>query len=118
MGTQMDHSPRKGHAAVVADHSGNDHLYHIVSQRKYDPFHDAPQMHEAKRRRPHPRNAEDRQNAIVAQKFLKKLEEKGKTLSEAFILLDGDRDGILTGQDIKTGVMSRLGFQVPKNEME
>jgi Ca2+-binding EF-hand superfamily protein len=69
------------------------------------------------RLRPAPLTSEERQLQAMKKLILKKLYERGKSTTKAFLDLDSDRDGIVTKDDLKMGLMSRLGIPLREDQI-
>ena len=69
------------------------------------------------RLRPTPMTAEERKVQGMKRLVLNKLYERGKTTTKAFLDLDSDRDGIVTKDDLRKGLMSRLGIPLKEEQI-
>ena len=94
------------------------HFMHVdFSHQRLDPFAETPAPKTQGRRRPQPHTSEERRAIRIKKTLLGKLEEKGKSISDAFIALDADRDGMITQHDMRRGLMMGLGIQLAKDEL-
>ena len=105
-----DDAYKKGRSATIPDHVPS-------SQRNRDSLDLA--AHGAKGRlRPRPLTQEERKVRQVKRLVRDKLYERGKSTTAAFLELDSDRDGIVTAEDIRSGMMHRLGLPLRQDQVE
>jgi Ca2+-binding EF-hand superfamily protein len=105
-------------ASVVGTGLPDHFTYVDFAHRKVDPFAETPQPNTQGKRRPRHHSAEERRAIRIKKTLLSKLGEKGKSVSDAFLALDADRDGVVTQRDMKRGLMMGLGIQLAKDELE
>ena len=70
------------------------------------------------RQRPQPLSQQEREIRNVKRLVLDKLYERGKSTTAAFLELDSDRDGIVTADDVRSGIMHKLGLPLRKDQVE
>ena len=91
------------------------HFTHVEHKRGVDPWAETPQP--GVRTRPKPHTDEQRRAIRLKQELLGKLAEKGRSVADAFLSLDSDRDGMITQRDMRKGLMMNLGLQLAKDDL-
>jgi Ca2+-binding EF-hand superfamily protein len=94
-------------------HSMKGHIPHL--QHDVDTMNLADKI---QRKRPKQMSEIERKTKEVKRLILNKLYERGKSTTTAFLELDSDRDGIVTKEDIRLGMMHRLGLPLREDQVE
>jgi Ca2+-binding EF-hand superfamily protein len=93
-------------------------MVHVEHHKKNNAFDELPQGKDKSKFRPTPHTSEYRKSIRLKSQLLAKLEEKGRSVADAFIALDSDRDGLVTNSDMRRGLMMNLGVQLSKTDLQ